>query len=369
MRKMLIALVLCTALVFSLATASAADYKIGFMTGSVSQGEENYRIVEKIHDNNPDVVEVMLFPDKAATEQETTISNALSLAADPDVKAIIFSQAVQGTAAACQKIREIRPDILLIAAGYSDDAASTAANCDVFFHTDTAGLGKQMVDAAHEEGVENVVHYSFPRHLAMQVVANRLQVMKDTCAEYGMNLIEATTPDPMSDAGTTGTQQFVLEDVPRIVDAHGVMTTFFGTNIGQQEPMIKKVVETKSYYTSPSDPSPFGAYPNALGIEAPADKSFDIEWMMNAISEKLAEVGMTGHMGAWKTSVLNVWTTGAYNYAVKFCEGQTKDRVDYDALKAAFEEVAQGEVQMTPITDNGVTYDNGWFILCEYYVF
>lgn len=56
------------------------------------------------------------FPDKASSEQETTISIALSMAADPDVKAIICNTAMEGTAAAMEKVREKRPDILLLQA-------------------------------------------------------------------------------------------------------------------------------------------------------------------------------------------------------------------------------------------------------------
>ena len=191
-------------------TAEAADYKIGIMTTTVSQSEESYRAAEKLEKEHPGKIVLATFPDKFATEQETTISTALSLASDPDIKAIIFSQAVQGTAAACQKIREVRPDILLIAAGYQDDAATSAANCDIFYHANVPKMGTQMVDELSDMGAKTFVHYSFPRHLAWQPTADRLQNMKDRCAELGLTLVETTTPDPMSDAGTSGTQQFVL---------------------------------------------------------------------------------------------------------------------------------------------------------------
>ena len=248
-------------------TESKADYKIGIMTTTVSQSEESYRAAERLKEKYPDIVELVMFPDKFATEQETSISTALSLASDPDIKAIVFSQAVQGTAAACQKIREVRPDILLIAAGYQDDSATTSQNTDIFYHSNVPKMGFQMVDEMHKLGVKTIVHYSFPRHLAWQPTADRLQNMKEYCEELGMTLVETTTPDPMSDAGVSGTQQFVLEDVPRAVEKYGVETAFFGTNTSQQEPMIKAVVETKSFFTMPSDPSPFVGFPSALGIE------------------------------------------------------------------------------------------------------
>lgn len=153
---------------------AAGDYKIGIMTTTVSQSEESYRAAEMLQEQHPDTVVLATFPDKFATEQETTISTALSLASDPDVKAIIFSQAVQGTAAACQKIREVRPDILLIAAGYQDDSATTSSNCDVFYHSNVPKMGFQMVDELSDMGAKTFVHYSFPRHLAWQPTADRL---------------------------------------------------------------------------------------------------------------------------------------------------------------------------------------------------
>lgn len=348
----------------------AADYKIGIMTTTVSQSEESYRAAERIQQANPDKVVLATFPDKFATEQETTISTALSLASDPDIKAIIFSQAVQGTAAACQKIREVRPDILLIAAGYQDDSATTSANCDIFYHSNVPKMGFQMIDELSDMGAKTFVHYSFPRHLAWQPTADRLQNMKDRCAELGLTLVEATTPDPTSDAGTSGTQQFVLEDVPRKVDEYGVETAFFGTNTAQTEPMIKEVVETKSYFTYPSDPSPFVGFPAALGIEVPEDKLYDTDYMMNAIEEKLTELDMNGHMGTWTAPIMTLFMTGSYAYAEAFCDGETNgEKVDAEVFKQAMTEAAGGDVDVENITDGGTTYDNGFYIMCSYHRF
>ena len=348
-------------------TAAAGDYKIGIMTGTVTQGEESYRAAEMLEKQHPGKIVLATFPDKFATEQETTISTALSLASDPDVKAIVFSQAVQGTAAACQTIREVRPDILLIAAGYQDDAATTAANCDIFYHTNVPEMGIQMVDELSDMGAKTFVHYSFPRHLAWQPTADRLQNMKDRCAELGLTLVETTTPDPVSDAGVSGTQQFVLEDVPRSVDKYGVETAFFGTNTAQQEPMIKCVVDTKSYFTYPSDPSPFVGFPSALGIEVPDDKLYDTEYMMNAIKEKLASVDMTGHMGTWTAPIMTLFMTGSYAYAEAFCEGKTNgEKLDADVFKTVLGEAAGADVDVENIVDGGTTYDNGFFIMCSY---
>ena len=91
-------------------------FKIGIVTGTVSQGEEEYRAAEAVKKKYGDQVILQTYPDKFMDEQETTISNILSIANDPDVKAIIVCQAVPGTSAAIDNVREIRDDILVIAA-------------------------------------------------------------------------------------------------------------------------------------------------------------------------------------------------------------------------------------------------------------
>ena len=52
-----------------------------------------------------------VFPEDPQNEQEVTISKALNIAMDPDVKVMIFDNADIGTIATVNKIKEERPDI------------------------------------------------------------------------------------------------------------------------------------------------------------------------------------------------------------------------------------------------------------------
>ena len=81
------------------AAPPADDFKIGIMTSTISQSEEAYRAAAALVKKYPNMVVHVTYPDKFTTEQETTISTMLSLAADPKMKAIIGCQAVVGTAA------------------------------------------------------------------------------------------------------------------------------------------------------------------------------------------------------------------------------------------------------------------------------
>ncbi|GKT18811.1 Protein of unknown function DUF3798 like protein, partial [Aduncisulcus paluster] len=76
-------------------TAEAPSFKIGIMTGTVSQNEEEYRAAENVQAKyGKDRVLIMTYPDKFMDEQETTIANLVSMASDPEVKALIICQAV-----------------------------------------------------------------------------------------------------------------------------------------------------------------------------------------------------------------------------------------------------------------------------------
>ncbi|HPL81665.1 MAG TPA: DUF3798 domain-containing protein, partial [Anaerolineaceae bacterium] len=84
------------------------SYKIGVVTGTVSQGEEEYQEAMNQVAKYGDVIVHATYPDNFSTETETVISQVVELASDPEVKAIVFVQAVPGAAAAIEKVRETR---------------------------------------------------------------------------------------------------------------------------------------------------------------------------------------------------------------------------------------------------------------------
>ena len=166
-------------------------FKIGLVTDTVSQGEEEFRAGENmVKKYGKDVVKHVTFPDNFMQEQETTIAQIAGLADDPDVKAIIVLQAVPGTVPAFEKIREKRDDILLIAGLPQEDAEIIADRADIVINTDDLGRGKTIINLAHEMGAETFIHYSFPRHMAIDLLAQRRDIMKETAAELGIEFVE-----------------------------------------------------------------------------------------------------------------------------------------------------------------------------------
>ena len=83
-------------------------YKIAIITGTTSQGEEEYRAAEGMKQMYGDRIVTSVYPDNAAQETDVTMQRVQELIADPDVKVLIFCQAVVGAKAAVEKARETR---------------------------------------------------------------------------------------------------------------------------------------------------------------------------------------------------------------------------------------------------------------------
>lgn len=332
--------------VVSFVACAYAAPKIGIMTGTVSQGEEEYRAAEEmIQKYGKDRVIHVTYPDKFMDEQETTISQALSMASDPDVKAIIIVQAVPGMAAAIDKVKEIRDDILFILGTIEEEPLMMARKADLLFHADNLTRGRTIVEKARDMGVRTFVHYSFPRHMSMPLLAKRRQIMEDTCNKLGISFVFINAPDPTGEGGVTASQQFILEDVPRQAAKYGKATAFFASNCSMQEPLIKSVVRTGTYLPEQCCPSPFHGLPSALGIKI--EHKGNVSEMLNAIQSRINELGMTGHISTWTVPVAMSFIRAGSAYAWDYINNNITTKNDVKKMEEILRKEA-GNIEVRP---------------------
>lgn len=366
-------LILMVAMFFSLATFSTLgqdNWKIGIMTNTVVQNEEEYRAAQNILAKyGPEHVIHMTFPDKFMDEQETTIANLVSMASDPDVKALIIVQAVPGTSPGIDSVKEIRDDLLIIAGQPQDDPPVISARADIVLQLDEMGMGYAIPAQAKAQGAKVFVHYSFPRHMSYPLLSGRRELMKKECARIGLEFVDATAPDPTGDAGVSGAQQFILEDVPRMVAKYGKDTALFSTNCAMQVPLITAVVKTGAIYPQPCCPSPYHGFPSALGIEIPADKQGDIGYVIDEITRIMAEKGMTGRTSTWPVPVSMMFIEGSAEYAKAWIDGEFEEKMNIPKLMEKFKEYSGVDVNLTKLEEGGVTYDNYYVILLDFLTF
>ena len=344
--------------------------KVAIVTNTVSQNEEEYRSAESMTEKYGDRIVHITWPDNFMTEQEQMITTVGKLAADPEIKALIINQAVPGSNAAVDKLLETRDDMLIIYATPQENPEDVAVRADIILQPNELDMGPAMVEQAAKMGAKTFVHYSFPRHMAQVLLSSRRELIKEKCAELNLEFVDATAPDPTGDSGVSGAQQFILEDVPKMVAQYGKDTAFFSTNCAMQVPLIKACVSEGAIYPQPCCPSPYHGYPAALGLvseDASAVSDMNIEDIVAQTTATLEEAGVLGRFSTWPVPVSMMMTVAGTEYAFEWMAGNTDGKLDLDVLKAKMDEYAGLDCQMSPYTDDaGTVYDNYQLIMMDY---
>ena len=364
--KKLLCLALAAMLCLALAACAVAEgnWKIAILTGTTSQGEEEFRAAERAQKADPEHIVTDTYPDNFMAETETTISKLIAFASDPDVKAIVMCQAVPGAKAAFDKIRAMgRDDMLLVAGVPQEDPAVITTAADFVLYTDEPKQGDTIMETCAKWGVDVFVHYSFPRHLAMETIAARKALLEENAAALGIQYVEATAPDPTGDAGVAGAQQFILEDVPlKLKEFEGKKVAFFTTNCGMQEPLQAAILDQpNAYYPQPCCPSPYHAFPASLGLEIQAGGD-DTE-ALKAIAAVLKEHNALGRYSTWPSPVNMSIIDVSVEYAKKWIAGEITSKNDGAAIAAMFEEKAPGAIVSNYTNADGQTFDNYYTVL------
>ena len=361
---LLAALIALTMASFAMAEETAS-YKIAILTGTTSQGEEEFTAASKLLEEYPDKVVTDTYPDNFSSEVETTISKLIAFASDPDVKAIIFVQAVQGAVSAFTQIKDSlgRDDILLIAGVPAEDPADISAAADIVLAVDEIGCGYQVADKAAEWGCDVIVHYSFARHLSYETIVAKRDAMKMTAEGYGIEFVERDCPDPTGDAGMSGAQAAVLEDVPKVMQEYaGKKVCFYCTNCGIQVALQQAVLAAgdDAYYALPCCPSPFHGYQEAFGLDATYG---DIEGAIVNLANFLDENGATGRFSTWAIPVNMSMINASYEYACAYAEGKLEGKVDEAFLTECFSTAAGSEATLGKYTDATGTVQENYYLI------
>ncbi len=372
MRKAL--LVLLVVLV-SAAFMFAAEFHIGVVTGTVSQSEDDLRGAEALIKKYGDaasggMIVHLTYPDNFMSEQETVIAQITGLADDPLMKAIIVNQAIPGTVESFRRIRETRPDILLLAGLPHEDPPMLADAAHLSVNADSLARGYLIIYTAKQLGAEKFMHISFPRHMSYELLSKRRDIMRAACVELGVQFIDMSTPDPVSDVGIAGAQQFILEKVPAWLDEYGPKTAFFCTNDAHTEPLLKRVAELGGYFIEADLPSPLMGYPGALGISFTEEETGNWPAILAKVEEAVVAKGGAGRMGTWAYSLGYTTTAALAEHAKNVIEGKC-EVADFDAIMAAFAEYTPGAAWNGSyyVDAYGIEQENYLLIYQDTYIF
>jgi len=361
---------------FCMCTFAVEDYHIGVVSGTVSQSEDTLRGAEELvkiygSADNGGKVKHLTYPDNFMQEQETVIAQIASLADDPKMKIIIMGEAIPGTVEAFRRIREKRPEIILIANTPHEDPEIVCEASDLATHPDSVARGYLMILAAKKMGANKFMHVSFPRHLSYELMSKRKNIMAEACKDLGLEFIEGTAPDPVSDIGVAGAQQFILEQMPNWLEKYGKETAFFCTNDAHTEPMLKRIAELGGIFVEADLPSPTMGYPGSLGIKFSEDEKGNWPKLLEKVEKEVIAKGATGRMGTWAYSYNFSSIVALADHAVNVVEGKVEDIKDFDALMTSMKKATPGAGWngTNYLGTDGVEKDNFFMLYQDTYVF
>jgi hypothetical protein len=307
---------------------AGAAYHIALVTGTVSQSEDDVRGAEELirrygSVSSGGIIQIVTYPDNFMDQQEVTISQIATLADDPLMKAIVVNQGIPGTAEAFRRVRERRPDILLFAGEPHEDPLVIQAAADLAITTDFLSRGYLIPWAAKQLGAETFVHISFPRHMSYETIGLRRQIFEAACNDLGIRFVLVTAPDPTSDVGVAGAQQYILEQTPQWISTYGTKTVFYCTNDAHTEPLLRQLLAYGGMMVEADLPSPLMGYPGALGIDLSAEAG-NFPAILKKVEEAVVAKGGAGKFGTWAFSYGFTASAGLGEFAKRILDGKAK---------------------------------------------
>ncbi len=362
---LLIALLLGSALPMACGESdSNEEFKIGMVTPTLTASEEEYRGAQVVAEKYPGRVEHVVLPQNFSEELETAVTQVSSLGDDPAVKAIVICAGYEGLLAGIQKVKEKRPDMVVVTAPIWDDPHMMSDYIDLCLDTDWVQRGVTIATKAHQMGAKTLIHYSFPTHMAKEVIATRRDLMKQTSENLGMTFVEVLTPDPQAaGGGKPAMLQFLGEDIPRQIAQYGTDTCIFGTNCPMQDVIIAKALELKFIMAEQCCPTPLQGFPAAMGLEISTAGPVDFDAVNDLIKQKAAAAGMTGRLSTWPVSVSMFFPQFAAEVAMGMVEGSIdKDKLVIEELEQPAKDIAGVNVSFNKMEED---IDNYYLIIMD----
>lgn len=372
---MLLAVLLLSAIFPGGSFAAEAPFHIGIATLTVSQAEDTYRgaehMVKKYGDTSDGgMIKHITLPDNFMQEMETTISQIAGLADDPKIKAIVVVEAVPGTTEALRRVKEKRSDIICLTGSPQEDPNVISSVADYSVASDKIIRGYLNIYAAKKLGAKTFVIISFPRHMSYELQARRRAIFEEACKDLGLKYVFETAPDPVSDVGVAGAQQFILEKLPAWINKYGKETAFFCTNDAQTEPLLRQVAKYGGIFIEPDLPSPLMGYPGALGIDL-KNEAGDWPAIMKKVEAAVIAAGGKGRMGTCAYSQNWATVCALAEYGKRIVEKKATLGKSKDLLECYASYTPGAEWFIRPYTElgTGVTNRKYQLIYQDTYIF
>jgi hypothetical protein len=347
--------------------------KIALVTDTAKISFEGYHSADMlIARYGADKIIHTTWPEILSQEHEQMTDIVTSLAEDREIRILIINQGIEGCNTAVDKLKETRNDIFIVYFMPHEPYVDTGSRANLVFHPNQIKMGHAMVKQAKKQGAKVFVHYSFPRHLDIAVLADQQELIKKTCITEGIQFVGATVLDPRDETGINAANRYILEDVQKLAARYGEDTAFFCTNCTLQTSLIKAVIDCHAIYPQPCCPSLYHGFPEALGIEMGKDLT-DLSSLIIEASEIVKSKNMTDRLSTWPVSPSMMSTSAGAEYAIKWINGEAPEtgidnEILADCMNSYVVDVVgeESSIFMDSYSEKGVIYDNIKLILMSY---
>ena len=334
------------------------------------------------------------WPIQLIEEAERAITILSEIASIPDVRVLIINQAFVNTSAAVETFRAIRDDVLIVYISPSSLGRSRTfpsidgdyydvitRNADLILDTNRPMIGYHLVNQAKAMGAETIVHYSFTRHMVWPHLAARRDAIREASGKLGIEFVNVEADELCQFTETRRLpRQFLMEDTPDKIEEHGKNTAFFATSCSNQLVLIQQILEHGAINVQICCPSPFHAFPTALGIAATQSEAlehFSPAEIIEAIKKEVAAAGATGRIATSPLSDAMLFTYTAVEYGIRWMRGEvSKDEIDLEVLSQIMVDVIAEQtgveglgVQLARHEFDGEVFPNFILVVQDYLTF
>ncbi|MBQ3151511.1 MAG: DUF3798 domain-containing protein [Clostridia bacterium] len=298
--------------------------KVALFIGSQESDKETFSKSVEFAKEYGNEIMILGYDPYESGQNGTMEKVALSTADDPEVKAMIFSNGVDGTEDTVKQVREKRSDMFIMVCNPVEGVDEVSRYADVVISLDFTEFGKSMVEASKSMGAENFVFYSFNRHIAYPAVRQLRTAVEEACKESEMTFKLATSVDAYEKSRDVETAKlYITEDVTRKDNKFGKNTVLFSTDSLVQSTLATEVKEHGMMMVSSFLPSPL-AVAEAFSVSL-LEKPTDSAYVMEELKKNVADSAVSGRVATWGCSLPVLMIESCIDLALDIVEDGEKE--------------------------------------------
>jgi len=160
--------------------------------------------------------------------------------------------------------------------------------------------------------------------MSYELLSRRRDIIREACKDLGLKYVDMGAPDPTSDVGVAGAQQYIIEKVPAWVDKYGKNLAFFTTNCSLAEPLIRQTAKFGAIFNAADLGSPLEGFPGALGVEFAEEDKGNWPNIVKKVEDAVIKAGAAGRMATWAYGGNYVIPVALGEHAKRVIEGKSE---------------------------------------------